>query len=135
MTSKEALQKYGFPALPGCRNAIRKLLTEEIERERREESDDGEMLRTLCVQLFSLGIVEDTLLIWEAKESSFDAHCGLDVQLLCGAGIVATKAYLEKSGESAASAALEYLISCEQAGDFDGWTPQTSIDEFRKYYG
>ena len=105
MTSSEAFQKFGFPASPRHRAEIRQLLIEEIEREKQGQSGE-EMLRTLCVQLFSLGDVEDALLIWDARRSSFDAGCGLDVQFLCGAGLSATKAFLAASKSPSASAAL-----------------------------
>lgn len=134
MTSNEAFQKFGLPASPQHRAEIRQFLTEEIEREKRGESGE-EMIRTLCVQLFSLGVVEDALLIWDAKQSSFDAGCGLDVQFLCGAGLPATREFLAKSSDPSASAALQYLTECEQTGDFDGWTPQSSIEQYRGYYG
>lgn len=134
MTSDDTLQRFGLPASPHHRGEIRQLLSEEIERERRGESGE-EMLRTLCVQLFSLGVADDALLIWDAKQSSFDAGCGLDVQFLCGAGLAETKAYLAKSSNPSASAALEYLTECEQAGEFADWTPQASIDQYRSYYG
>lgn len=134
MTSDEALQKFGLPSSVHHRNELRLLLAEEIERERRGESGD-EMLRTLCSQLFSLGVVEDALLIWEAKESSFDAHCGLDVQFLCGAGLAETKDYLAKSKAKSAPAALEYLSECERAGDFTDWTPEKTLSEYRRYFG
>jgi hypothetical protein len=134
MTYDEALQKFGLPASPIQRDEIRRLLAEEIEQARRGESGE-EMLRTLCLQLFSLGVVEDTLLIWDAKHSSFDAGCGIDVQLLCGAGLEATKEFLAESRNGSAAAALGYLTKCERTGDFAGWTPQTSIADSRRYYG
>ena len=134
MTSNEALQKFGLPASLHHRDAIRQLLAEEIERERRGESGE-EMLRTLCVQLFSLGVAEDAILIWHAKRSSFDAGCGLDVQFICGAGLAATKEYLANSDAPSASAALEYVMKCEQTGDFEDWAPQASVDRYRRYYG
>ena len=133
MTSDEALQKFGLPASSQHRDEIRRLLTEEIEREKRGESGE-EMLRTLCVQLFSLGVVEDALLIWDAKESSFDAHCGLDVQFLCGAGLPATREFLASLRIPSAAAALNYLTHCEQAGNFADCT-QTSIEQHCSYYG
>jgi hypothetical protein len=134
MTSNEALQKFGLPASPHFREEIRRLLAEEVERKRRGESGD-EMLRTLCLQLFSLAVAEDALLVWDAKQSSFDAGCGLDVQFLCGAGLAATKEYLAKSSTQSASAALKYLTECEQTGDFMDWTPQKTITDYRRYYG
>lgn len=133
MTSSEALQKFGLPASPQYHDEIRRLLADEIELEKRGESGE-EMLRTLCVQLFSLGAVEDALLIWEAKRSSFDAGCGLDIQFLCGAGLPATKAFLARSDTRSAAAALEYLTACQKGGDFDDWTPQSTIEQYRAYY-
>src|SRR4051812_39781827 len=58
MTSEEAFREFGLPASPERREQIRQLLVEEIEREKRGEAGE-EMLRTLCVLLFSLGIPED----------------------------------------------------------------------------
>lgn len=133
MTNVDALQKFGLPASFHYRDEIRHLLAEEIERERRGESSE-EMLRTLCLQLFSLGVVEDALLVWDAKESSFDAHCGIDVQFLCGAGLAATKEFLAGSNSSEASAALQYLNECARTGDFADWTPQKCIEQYRSYY-
>jgi hypothetical protein len=134
MTSDEALQKFGLPALPGHRDEIRRLLTEEIEREKRGESGE-EMLRTLCLQLFSLGVVEDALLIWDARQSSFDAGCSLDVQFLCGAGLAVTREYLATSSAPSALAAFKYLTEREQTGDFADWTPQVTIAQYHDYYG
>jgi hypothetical protein len=134
MTYDETLKKFGFPASANYREEIRRLLAEEIERERRGEAGD-EMLRTLCLQLFSLGVAEDALLIWDAKQSSFDAGSGLDVQFLCGAGLAVTKDYLAKSSAESASDVLKYLTQCEQTGDFADWTPQQTLAEYRRYYG
>jgi len=134
MTSSEALQKFGLPASLHHRAEIRQLLAQEIEREKREESGE-EMLRTLSVQLFSLGVAEDALLIWDAKQASFNAGCGLDVQLLCGAGLPATRVFLTKSNAPTAEAVFLYLCEREQAGDFDDWTPQACIKQYRGYYG
>lgn len=134
MTSEETLQKFGLPAELQDRGEIRRHLALEIERERQGESG-VEMLRTLCLQLFSLGYPEDALLIWEAKQSSFDAGCGLDVQFLCGAGLSLTKDYLARTRASDAAAILSYLAKCEEAGDFVEWTPQATLDTWRTYYG
>lgn len=133
MTYTEILETFGLPATPVYREEIRRLLVEEIERERHGGSGE-EMLRILCLQLFSLGAADDSLLIWDAKQSSFDAGCGLDVQFLCGAGLDVTKHFLAKSDVQSASAALEYLTKCEQSGDFDGWTPQKTLADYRRYY-
>jgi hypothetical protein len=134
VSSDEALEKFGLPALLHHGDELRRLLAVEIERERRGESGE-EMLRTLCVQPFSLGVPEDSLLIWEAKQSSFDAGCGLDAQFLCGAGLSASKGFLAGSNAASAPAALAYLNGCELNGNFINWTPQSTIDHWRNYYG
>jgi len=112
MTQDEALQKFGLPTSPIHGNEIRRLLAEEIEHARSFQERE-EMLRTLCLQLFSLGVVDDSLLIWEAKESNFDAGCGIDIQFLCGAGLTATKDFLSTSRIPAAAKALGHLVECE----------------------
>lgn len=134
MTSKEALEKFGLPASLEHREEIRRLLALEIEYEKLGESGE-EMLRTLCLQLFSLGHLEDVFLIWNAKQSSFDAGCSLDIQFLCGGGLAATKDYISRASLPEASDALKYLTECEQAGDFVDWTPQVTLENYRSYYG
>jgi hypothetical protein len=133
MTYEEALQEFGLPASPKHCNDIRSLLVEETERERRGKGQE-EILRTLCVQLFSIGDPEDALLIWSAKNSSFDMGCGLDIQFLCGAGLEATKAFLAASAASEASRALGCLMECEKSGDFRNWSPQKTLTAYRAYY-
>lgn len=134
MTYEQALQTFGLPASPGDRDKIRRLLTEEIERAR-EWEDEEEMLRTLCIQLFSLGVAEDALLIWDAKRSNFDAGCGLDYQFLCGAGLQATKEFLASSRAPNAADALTYLMECEQADGFSNFSPSKWVAHYRRYYG
>ena len=134
MTCKEALQRFGLPASPVDRDEIRRLLGEEIERAQRDESGE-ETLRTLCVQLFSLGVVEDSLLIWDAKEVDFDSHFSVDIQFLCGAGLQATKDFLAASTAPTAPEALGYLNDCEKAGNFANFSLAASVSENRRYYG
>jgi hypothetical protein len=76
----------------------------------------------------------DVLLIWQAKESSWDAHCSIDVQLLCGGGLEATMAYLTAYGSPAASAALEYLHQCEASGDFAAFSVDNQSRWYSQYY-
>jgi hypothetical protein len=133
MTYEEALQEFGLPASVHDRQAIRHVLEEEIFQARAGKSQK-EILRTLCVQLFSIGRVEDCLLIWNAKTSSFDSMCGLDVQFLCGAGLEAAKVFLAASTAPEAKKALDYLKECEKSGDFDGWMPEKTLTFHRSYY-
>jgi hypothetical protein len=127
MTYNEVLLKFGLPAHPQFRDEIRQLLMEEIVLAR-ESKDREEMLRLLTVQLFSIGNVEDSLIIWAAKRSNFDASIIVDIEAVCGAGLAETKAYLARINDSSAKEALEYLIGCEQGGQFTGWKSQSTID-------
>ena len=92
-----ALARFGLPARPEDRDAIIAALDEQVRLEADEEGDQF-LMRLLCVQLFSLGQVEDSLRVWRAKLCNFDTHCGIDVQFVCGAGLEPTKAYLRHVG-------------------------------------
>ena len=63
-----------------------------------------------------------------------DASCAIDLQLHCGAGLQATKKYLEGLTDSMAAKALAYLQECEAAGDFEGFFPESWIGFWRNYY-
>jgi hypothetical protein len=67
--------------------------------------------------------------------SSFDAACSIDIQLVCGAGIERTKAFLRDRGEPEAEELLDYLESCISAGDFEDFTPARHLEFYREYYG
>jgi hypothetical protein len=71
----------------------------------------------LCIQLFSAGIPRDALLIYRAKMSSFDAGCYIDIQLVCGAGLEPTKAFLRESSEADAKRLLAVLEDGTYARD------------------
>jgi hypothetical protein len=106
-----------------------------VARERRHQGDgDTELMKLCCVQLFNGGFLTDALLIWHAKESSWDAHCSIDVQLLCGAGLEETAAYLTADGTPAAAVALEYLRQCEASGDFVGFSIEDQSRWYSRYY-
>jgi hypothetical protein len=46
-----------------------------------QRSDGDTALMKLCrVQLFNADLPADVLLIWQVKESSWDAHCSIDVR-------------------------------------------------------
>ncbi|MGB8356734.1 MAG: hypothetical protein WCD79_22745 [Chthoniobacteraceae bacterium] len=134
MTYEQVLQRFGLPASAADHNEIRRLLGEEIGLARHSEERE-EMLRVLCFLLFSLSSINDVLLIWDAKQSNFDASCGLEVQFLCGAGLQATKDFLNASKAPTAPEALSYLVDCEQTGDFSGFSPAVWIAQYRRYYG
>jgi len=60
-----------------ARAFLRKEITKGID------DIDIEDLKLFCYHLFKSGNIDDVLLIWEAKESCFDAHCSIDIQFLC----------------------------------------------------
>jgi len=105
------------------------MLREQTLLEARRQGDgDTELMKLCCVHLFNAGNLDDVLAIWAAKESSWDAHCAIDVQLLCGAGLEATKAYLAAQNSDSAAAALAYLLRCEEAGDCDGYSVEAQAN-------
>jgi len=74
---------------------IREILRAQSARERQGQGDgDTERMKLCCVTLFNAGIVGDSLLTWQAKESSWYAYHSKDVQLRCGADLEATKDFL-----------------------------------------
>lgn len=69
--------------------------------------------------LFMMAEVEDIQLLWKAKTTSFDTWCGFDVQLLVGAGVPATLAYLRRVHEPWSQKAEELIEKCQQGKNFD----------------
>jgi hypothetical protein len=93
MDEDESLRRYGLRPSGRELDAVRALLEAEAAKERRAQGEgDTELMKLCCVQLLNAAEVGDALAIWRAKTASFDAHCSIDVQLLCGAGLAETKA-------------------------------------------
>lgn len=88
-----------------------------------------------CVQLFSRGLLEDVLRIWDAKRSGMDLGAYLGVQLLCGAGLSETKQFLVGQPSTQAAEALAYISECEGAADFEGFSPDELLEYYRRYFG
>ena len=124
--------RFGLDPTPAQLDEVRALLA----RKTSEESTDEHTLvmKYYCVLLFNNGSVDDVLPIWRAKESGWDAHFSIDVQLLCGAGLAETKAYLAAHPSEEAKKALDYLSGCENTGDFDNFTPEERSKWYRHYY-
>jgi len=129
----ESLRRYGLRPAAADLDAVRDLL--RIETGRSQDDQDTDLMKLCCVQLFHAGGLDDVLAVWQAKESNWDAHFAIDVQLLCGAGVEATKAYLAAEGSPAAAEALSYLAECEAAGDFDGFSVDRQARWWAEYYG
>jgi hypothetical protein len=108
---------------------IRRVLRDQAELDQMDQ--DTELMRLCCAQLFNAARPEDVAAIWLAKESSFDAHCSIDVQLLCGAGLEATKRQLRADGPADA---LAYLLECEAAGDFEDFSVAERARMYAEYY-
>jgi len=129
---EESLRRYGLRPAADDLDEIRGILRAEAQLSQDEQ--DTELMKLCCVQLFNAGHLDDVLTIWQAKESSWDAHSALDVQLLCGAGLDATKAHLAAEGSEPASKALRYLTECEAAGDFDDFSVTQHARWWAQYY-
>jgi hypothetical protein len=91
MNEDEILDRYGLRPSGQQLDEVRNLL---VRLAQLMVDADTEAMKLCCVQLFNHGSLADVPLIWQAKESSWDAHFSIDVQLLCGAGVTATKAFL-----------------------------------------
>jgi hypothetical protein len=131
MDEDELLRRYGLTPSESELDEIRELLARQAEL---GFDADTEVMKLCCVQLFNHGSPDDVLRIWQAKESGWDAHCSIDVQLLCGAGLAETKAFLAASSGELASQALEYIVACEAADDFEDFTVASRSAGYREYY-
>ncbi|MEV0971745.1 hypothetical protein [Microtetraspora glauca] len=135
MNEDENLRRYGLQPSAEDLDEVREMLAAQATLEHRAQGDgDTELMKLCCVQLFNAGSLDDVLCIWQAKTSSFDAQCSIDVQLLCGAGLEETKAHLSAANSGDASAALDYLLECEAAGDFVDFSVETASRWYAKYY-
>ena len=120
MDADQSLRRYGLQPSASDLPHLRDILQAQADLEQHDQ--DTELMNLCCLQLFNAGQLSDVLTIWQAKESSWDAHCSIDVQLLCGAGLEATKAHLRAEDSADAAEALRYLLDCEAAGDFDNFS-------------
>jgi hypothetical protein len=101
---------------PNDHALIRYILLQEMQAHQHVGEEMTENLRRCAYLLYRLGNVEDSILLWKAKNINFDTYCGLDIQFLVGAGLTETLAYLE--GKPDIDDLVEYLLVCRDAGDF-----------------
>lgn len=136
MTTEESLKQFGLIPSDGSLTTIRRLLAHEVQLEREfrgcEREEDLALL--CCVQLFSRGQLDDVLRIWSAKAAGMDLGVTIDVQLLCGAGLDATKAFLAQRDEISAGKALAYIEDCERTDDFEDFSPESQLQLYRAYF-
>jgi hypothetical protein len=131
MDGEESLRRYGLRPATVHLGDIRALLTEHTERERRTQGEgDTELMKLCCVQLFNSGDIDDALLVWSAKGASFDAACSIDIELMLGHGLDATKDYLSAHPAPGAAPALDRLRELDAGGQFEGF----SVDEHSAFY-
>jgi hypothetical protein len=135
MDEDECLRRFGLTPGPDDLPAIRRLLVARTASEAASQGDgDTLLMKLLCVQLFNVGLVQDALLVWRAKRSSFDAMCSIDVQLLCGAGLPETRAFLMLGDSDEARGALRYLDECIAAGEFEEFSVARRASFHSAYY-
>ncbi|MCC5613210.1 hypothetical protein LC612_42665 [Nostoc sp. CHAB 5834] len=135
MKKEDHIHAYGLRIAQEDAEAVRHVLNEQIRLETvSSKYTEEDLMKVSCVQLFSLGNLEDVLLIWEAKNSSMDAGCYIDAQLLCGAGFDPTVDYLKSLDTKVDKDALEWILEVEQAGEFDEFSPESYIQYYEKYF-
>lgn len=78
--------------------------------------------------LYKIANVEDSLLLWQIKEIDMDTGCGLETQMLTGAGVDETIAYLRGlKTEFALRGARHIELNREDFFDF--------VEAFEDYFG
>lgn len=120
------LEQYGLEPMRQHRDILKELLRSESLNEERE---DNEYLKTLCILVYTYGIAEDTLQIWEAKNINFDTGCYIDGELLIGAGLEETISYLRTLKTAKAENELDYLKKFKTIGR------DKVLEFYRSYYG
>ncbi|MFF2819699.1 hypothetical protein ACFVT9_29780 [Kitasatospora cineracea] len=135
MDEDEWLQRYGLHPDTGQLDEVRRLLREQTDAERRAQGrGDTALMKLCCVQLFTAAAPDDILLIWQAKTASMDADASIEIHLLCGGGLAATKDHLAADRSAPARAALRRLLACEEAGDFEDFSVARQTAAYSSYY-
>ncbi|MEQ7011389.1 hypothetical protein ABN028_35025 [Actinopolymorpha sp. B17G11] len=79
---------------------IRQLTRAEITAVNSADAGCGDVLLACCWLLFRLGYVEDSELVWRAKEINFDSHSYIDSVFLIPQGAQATAEFARSQGLS-----------------------------------
>jgi uncharacterized protein (TIGR02996 family) len=131
-----ALRQFGLVPTDAALPCIRGLLEQELEGAGREDGRDDYLVLLYCVQLFSRARLEDVQRIWHAKKRDMDLDFTIDRQVLCGAGLEATKRFLASQEEDETAAdVLEYLETWERDGGFSDFSPPAYLEHCRRYFG
>ncbi|ROR42529.1 hypothetical protein [Kitasatospora cineracea] len=135
MNEDEWLERHGLHPAAGQLDEVRRLLREQTDAERRTQgAGDTALMKLCCVQLFTAAVPDDVLLIWQAKTAGMDADASIEIQLLCGCGLVPTKDHLAADPSAPARAALRRLLASEEAGDFEGFSVARQTAAYSSYY-
>jgi hypothetical protein len=131
----EHLKRFGLSPRLDDLPAIREILREEARLEHaRQGAGDTDVMKLCCVQLFCAGQISDALEIWRASTVSMDAHAAIDIQTMCGAGLLPTKRYLADLKTEEAAAALSELSENEEFGLFEEFSVDDYLEAWREYY-
>lgn len=79
----------------------------------------GDSLMLACYILGKHNQIGDCLKVWEAKRLDFDTFCYVNIQLVAFAGVQETIEYLKSQTSEEAKQALDYVIGCSEAVDFE----------------
>ncbi|MER7770950.1 hypothetical protein [Kitasatospora sp. NPDC096140] len=135
MDEDAGLRRFGLRPDRTHLGEIRALLGEHTAREKHAQGEgDTELMKLCCVQLFNSGDPDDALLIWSAKQAGFDAACSIDVELLLGHGLEATKTHLSTHPSPSAAEALARLRELESLGAFEGFSVEELSSGYDRYY-
>ena len=101
-------------------NLLRKMLIIEIDQRKNDIIGDlYENLYWCAFLIYRIRDVNDVDILWIAKNTDFDTYCAFDIQFLIGAGLENTIEYLSGKSDVNSQKALDYILSCKDAGDFD----------------
>ena len=120
---REAIYRQLHPTPPSLALPLVRELFRREGNYRADESNDGEHFENLywaALFLYQMGTLKDVIPMWDAKHISMDTGGGFDIQFLVGRGVMETIRYCRELNTPKAIAAAEYLIACQDAGDFDG---------------
>jgi hypothetical protein len=136
----ESIECMNFLLEPGFRDSIyhelhhnfnpiygsffRKLLKIELEQRKLDiheycYDDYFENFYWCAFFIYRLKDINDVDMLWKAKNVDFDSFCMFDIQFLAMDGIDKTIKYLSEKNDEDAMKALEYILGCKKAGDFD----------------
>lgn len=123
------LRRFGLRPSGSDIVRIREFLVKHSTLERESQgTGDTTLMKLLCFQLFNHGSVEDSRLIWNAKHSSWDSSCSIDLEFALGGGVSETLAFLKASSCENSMDAFHEISQFVSAGQIDS----TALAEFAK---